>query len=297
MAKSDGTPIYEGPFGDAPESMLVQPGSYSVKALSREFSKPAFSAPQYGDEQCVVVESGKSVSVELLCSQINSGVRLKTSSDFLTAYPNSSLVLKSSDGSLMYSYSEKRIAYFRCGNVSLVLSQGGKDQTLMTRWLEPGEILSLGVGVPSGAAAGGKGVSISVDTTRVWTEEQLIIGQTSANGQKAEDAMGVTEAMSSVGMSGVWVRGYIVGGDLTSSSGSFSAPFSSKTNVILGPKSSTVNRSACLSVQLPSGNVRDALNLVDHPDIKGRRVCLKGDVVASYFGLVGIKNVTDYVLE
>ena len=59
----------------------------------------------------------------------------------------------------------------------------------------------------------------------------------------------------------------------------------------------TTSRSSCLAVQLSSGSVRDNLNLVDNPEILGRRVALKGDVVASYYGLVGIKNVVDYVVE
>lgn len=298
VADSDGNVIYEGYYGDAPESMMLKSGSYNVRALSGEFSKPAFSSPQYGDEQCVVVNSGETVSVKLFCSQVNSGVRLKTSPDFLTSYHGASLVLKSSEGSLLYSYSEKRIAYFKPGNVSLALSQGGNDNTLMTRWLEPGEILSLGVGVASGTnGSGHKEISIAIDTARVWIEDDLVIGGQNVGGSSAEDAMGITQAMASIGKEGVWVRGYIVGGDLTSTSGSFEEPFKYRTNIILGPKSSTVNRSSCLAVQLQSGSARDNLNLVDNPGLKGRRVCLKCDITSSYFGLVGLKNVTDYVLE
>jgi hypothetical protein len=124
-----------------------------------------------------------------------------------------------------------------------------------------------------------------------------VIGGQSVGGSSAEDAMGITQAMASIGKEGVWVRGYIVGGDLTSTSGSFEEPFKYRTNIILGPKSSTVNRSSCLAVQLQSGSARDNLNLVDNPGLKGRRVCLKCDITSSYFGLVGLKNVTDYVLE
>ena len=51
-----------------------------------------------------------------------------------------------------------------------------------------------------------------------------------------------------------------------------------------------------MSVQLPSGDVRDALNLVTNPELVGRRVCLKGDIEAAYFGLPGIKNVSDFVI-
>jgi hypothetical protein len=198
----------------------------------------------------------------------------------------------------MYSYSEKRIAYFKPGNVSLALSKGGTDEILMTRWLEPGEILSLGVGVSGSAnSSNSKEISIAIDTSRVWIEDHIVIGGQDSSGTDAEDAMGITQAMSSVGKEGVWVRGYVVGGDLSSTSGSFEVPFSSRTNMILGPKPSTSDRSSCLAVQLPGGAVRDALNLVDNPEIKGRKLLLKGDIVAPYFGLVGIKNVTDYVLE
>ena len=301
VADSKGTVVYEGTYGDAPESVFVKAGSYNIRALSGEITTPAFSSPQFGDEQCVLVEKGERAAVKLVCSQVNSGIRIKRTSGFLVSYPDASLVLKSSSGSLMYGYSEKRIAYFPSGNVSLILSQGGKDEVLMTRWLEPGEILSLGVSASSGgmgtAAGGSREISVAIDTSRVWTEESFVIGESDGRGESSDNPMGITQAMSSVGEHEVWVCGYIVGGDLSSSSASFDEPFTSRTNIVLGPKSVTTSRSSCLAVQLSSGSVRDNLNLVDNPEILGRRVALKGDVVASYYGLVGIKNVVDYVVE
>ena len=53
VKNSAGDVLYEGAYGDSPESMLVNPGSYTVKAVSRVFEKPEFSAPQFGDEQVV----------------------------------------------------------------------------------------------------------------------------------------------------------------------------------------------------------------------------------------------------
>lgn len=301
VTNSDGEVIYEGKYKDAPESVIVKEGSYTVRALSRNFSRPAFSSPQYGDEQCVIVKADEIVSVKLICSQVNSGVRLKTSQEFLTAYPSASLVLKSEQGSLMYSYSEKRIAYFLSGNISLVMSEGGTDNTLLTRWLGPGEILSLGVGVSQkqdpNTGLKRDDISISIDTSRVWIEENFIIGESNNGGTTSTSAMSVSQAMSAAGTSDVWVRGYIVGGDLTNTSGSFTGPFEARTNLILGPKSTTTNRASCLSVQLPTGEIRDKLNLVDNPQILGQKVCLKGDLVDSYFGLAGIKNISEYILE
>ncbi|MBO5979595.1 MAG: DUF4493 domain-containing protein [Bacteroidales bacterium] len=301
VTDSEGKPIYEGTYNEAPESVIVQEGIYNVRVLSREFKTPDFSSPQYGDEQVVTVNAGDTVSIKFICSQVNSGVRLKISPDFLTVYPEAALVLKSGEGSLMYSYSEKRIAYFLPGNVSLILSQGATDNTLMTRWLNPGEILSLGVGVSqkqdTETGVFKDDISISVDTSRVWIEDQFVIGEEDKKGETSENAMSLAQAMASVGKEDVWVRGYIVGGDLTNTSGSFEGPFESASNVILGPKSTTVNRSSCMAVQLSSGKVRDALNLVDNPERQGQGVCLKGDIVEPYFGLVGLKNVTDYALE
>lgn len=301
VVDSKGEVVYDGTYLNAPESVVVKEGTYTVRVLSREFSKPAFSSPQYGDEQQVVVAADEVSSVKLICSQMNSGVRLKTSENFLVAYPDAALVLKSDQGSLIYSYSEQRIAYFLSGNVSLVMSQGGVDNTLLTRWLGPGEVLSLGVGVSlkQDPESGLKrdDISISVDTSRVWIEENFVIGEDDGGGESASKAISISQAMSSAGMNDVWVRGYIVGGDLTTASGSFTGPFTSNSNLILGPKPTTTNRSSCLAVQLPSGKVRDNLNLVDHPELLGRKVCLKADIVNSYFGLVGLKNVSDYELE
>ena len=302
VTDAEGAIIYEGTYNDAPESVIVNEGTYAIKVRSREFTKPEFSSPQYGDEQVVVVKAEETVSVKLICSQVNSGVRLKISPDFLVVYPDAALVLKSAEGSLMYSYSEKRIAYFLPGKVSLVLSEGGTDNVLLTRSLGAGEILSLGVGVSQKkdpfTGLYRDDISISIDTSRVWIEENFVIGEDDKNGTTAEAAMSIAQAMVSAGMEDVWVRGYIVGGDLSNTSGSFEGPFKSDTNIILGPKSTTNNRSSCLAVQLQSGSkVREDLNLVDNHGLLGKRVCLKGDIVESYYGMIGLKSVTDYVLE
>ena len=94
-----------------------------------------------------------------------------------------------------------------------------------------------------------------------------------------------------------WVSGYIVGGDLSSSSASFEPPFTSRTNLLLGPRSSTMDRNSCLSVNLPSGNIRDELNLVDNQSLLGRKVCIKGNIVEAYYGIPGLKGVVGFELQ
>ena len=297
VTDSKGKVIYEGLYGDCPESMIVNAGSYVVKAVSCEFDTPEFDAPQYGDEQCVVVPNGGATDVKLVCRQINSGVRLKIGKEFLTECPNGVLFLKSSQGKLMYGYSEKRIAYFLPGNVSLILNNNGEDETLMSRTLLAQDVLTIGVNVASSGSSSKQGrISIAVDTVRNWIEESYLIGGKNDKGSESDDAMTVHEAQMSVGAKDVWVCGYIVGGDLTSASASFEEPFASRTNLLIGPKSSTQDRDACLSVQLPSGEFRDALNLVDNEHLLKRKVYLRGDIVDAYFGIPGIKNVSEYIL-
>ena len=84
---------------------------------------------------------------------------------------------------------------------------------------------------------------------------------------------------------------------MTSSSASFRPPFKSQTNILIGSRSSVTDRDACLSVQLQKGDIRDALNLVDNPDILGRYVWLRGDVVDAYYGMPGIRNITECILK
>ena len=299
VSDMSGEIIYEGLYGDSPEVLSVPEGKYTVSLASCIFDKPAFSSALFGDEKNVEVSSGENVNVRMECAQLNSGVRLDISPAFLEACPGGVLLLKSDKGSLMYSYSEKRIAYFHPGKVSLILSESGEDEVLMTRWLEPREICSITVSVSSSSdndTGIGKGITVALDTSRFWTQEEYVIGG-NGRGESADMALSVQSARSSTGKKDVWIQGYIVGGDLTNASASFEEPFSSRSNILLGSRPTSADRESCLAVQLLSGDVRDGLNLVDNPELLGRRVCLKGDLVESYFGLVGIKNVTEYKLD
>ena len=296
----EGEIIYDGVYGDSPESIMVDAGSYTIYVRSCDFTRPAFAAPQYGDEQCVVVPSGGVADVRLTCVQMNAGILLKVDESFLRNCPDAALFLKSSAGKLMYGYSEKRIAYFPPGTVSLMMSENGADRVLFTRELQPRTVLEVHVSAADGSGQSAQeSIRVAVDTSRIWNTESYVIGGggSSGKGDSVSDALTVSQALASVGEEGVWVNGYIVGGDLTSSSASFEAPFSSRTNIILGPRSSTSSRSSCLSVSLPAGEIRDDINLVDNPHLLGRKVCVKGDIVEAYYGMPGLKNLVDYELK
>lgn len=299
VSDSDGGIIYDGSYGASPESIMVDAGSYDIYVRSCDFSKPAFSTPQFGERQCVVVPSGGVCDVKLTCVQMNAGIRLRIDESFLKCCPDAVLFLKSSSGKLMYSFTETRVAYFLPGNVSLMMSENSVDRILFTRELQPRSVLDIAVSAASDSDSPSKeSISVAVDTTRNWTSESYVIGEEENDeGEDMSRALTVSQALSSIGAEEVWVSGYIVGGDLTSSSASFDPPFTSRTNIVLGPRSSTDDRDACLSVNLPSGTVRDGLNLVDNPSLLGRKVCIKGDIVEAYYGIPGLKNVSGFELQ
>ena len=290
--------LYDGTYGDSPEYLRVDPGNYTVSVKSISFQAPAFSRPQYGDEQVVVIPAGQRVNVTLRCALLNAGIRLKISSAFPVAFPDGVLFIKQEDTRLKYVYKETRIAYTKPGSTSVILYNEGKDEILLTRTLEARQILNLGINV---AATDGQGsMSVVLDTSKVWTNDEYLIGGDNppADDGREPSAIPVGDVSQHIDEKGVWVYGYIVGGDLTSNGKTVkTGEITKATHLALADRSSITNKASCLAVELPKGKIRDALNLVDHPNLIGRRVYVKGDLVAGYFGTRGLKNTNDFVLK
>ena len=183
-----------------------------------------------------------------------------------------------------------------------MLNHSGKTFTVHSLELRPGEIMTLGLSVaesmPKAALYTGAGISVRVDTMRLWSSAEIAWNGASSGGDdtvpSVPDAVSVSTARGMAGSKDVWVCGYIVGGDLTSKSCSFEGPFSSRTNLVLADVPACTDRSRCMSVQLSVGDIRSALNLVDNPSLLGRQVWLRGNIVESYYGLPGLQNLSDY---
>ena len=313
VTDAGGKVLYEGAYGESPESLLVDAGSYTVAVHSIEFTAPGFSRPVYGDEQVVLVKAGSTVTVRLNCILENAGVRLQVAPDFLTSYPDGVLYLKSGDTRLMYGYSERRIAYFKPGPISLVLNNRGVDEVLLTRTLDARTILTLNLSAPHGGAAAASSITVAVDTAKVWNHESYVIGGGSGSGSGSgsggsgsgddsaadiDNAYSVAQAHDHTGEDDVWVFGYIVGGDLSTAGTTVkTSKLTKATHLAIASRSTVTAKASCVAVELPKGAIRDALNLVDHPDLIGTRVYLKGSLVPSYFGTTGLKSVSDYVLK
>lgn len=95
------------------------------------------------------------------------------------------------------------------------------------------------------------------------------------------------------------IKGYIVGtvdGQVYESGCVFSQTATSMTNLLLADDAEETDHTNCIPVQLPSGAVRSALNLVENPGNYKKFVTLTGSL-EKYFGVAGLKSVTKYVIE
>ena len=95
------------------------------------------------------------------------------------------------------------------------------------------------------------------------------------------------------------VKGYIVGtinGQVYAEGCVFSGTAESKTNLLIADNPDETDYNKCIPVQLPTGKVRNALNLVDNPSNYKKLVTLTGSL-EKYFAVAGLKNVTAYSID
>ena len=102
----------------------------------------------------------------------------------------------------------------------------------------------------------------------------------------------IAQAISKQGENGKYVKGYIIGA-ATSGKGGPKLIESSGTNIMLAESMDETDVAKMIPVQLPQGAVRDALNLKDNPENKGKLVAVMGDLTA-YFSAPALKNVKEY---
>lgn len=101
----------------------------------------------------------------------------------------------------------------------------------------------------------------------------------------------------------VWVTGYIVGWidtdatashSLNAESARFTVPTGTETNLLIAQSADETDWTKCATVQLPSGPVRNALNLSRNPGNLGKLVTIKGETGSKYCGAMGVRSVTAY---
>ncbi|MGE0090679.1 MAG: DUF5689 domain-containing protein [Bacteroidales bacterium] len=98
-----------------------------------------------------------------------------------------------------------------------------------------------------------------------------------------------------------WVKGYIVGAaEYVSGTGNifhFDSPFGSvNTNLFIADDPNETNSANVFVVQLPSGTIRDILNLVSNSDNYKKEVMVRGNL-EDYFGQPGMKETIGCIID
>lgn len=107
----------------------------------------------------------------------------------------------------------------------------------------------------------------------------------------------VFELNNSTGSTKAWVEGFIVGyiKGKTINDVVFSSSDSVTSNILIAASATTNDVSLCLPVQLPSGAMREQLNLKNNAANLGKSVKLY-TTLEKYFSVTGLKNTSDCVI-
>ncbi len=131
----------------------------------------------------------------------------------------------------------------------------------------------------------------------VTAEDQTVIKGYSVNFYLTDNdgsqdrPFSIAEAQALQGEGSFWIKGYIVGCVVTTDGSITQTVVNS--NLALGSDELGTSH---MSVQLPAGTVREALNLESNPGNLGKMVSVYGSL-ETYCGIAGIKNVSDYVIS
>ena len=146
--------------------------------------------------------------------------------------------------------------------------------------------------------------TISILTARIKTLEENAGIEPPKDNLAGDGEYTVASAMNLYNSNGgtkvsITVCGYIVGA-MTKTTGSpeftidaITAGSNSNTNLIIADNPNIQDITQCMAVQLPSGTIRDELNLQANPDNHKKPIKITGSL-ESYFGAAGIKSAKSY---
>ena len=302
IANSYGTVFYEGLYINRPEMLYVKPGNYKVRIASEEFKEPGTLRPLFGQEVTVKAKKDSTMCIHLLSRQMTGGVRFEFTSGFLSWFKGTGLYLRRDSVSFKYNYGSRDYVYFYPGTITVKYKNkdgyptytppdkpGYEDTVLFTRKLKATELVTIKLDydltkVPS------TGLSMKIDTTRTRVSEYYNVPGIAPYGCQS-----VWYAQNHVGDT-LKLFGYIVGGDATSTTFNRVKPFKSKTNIVVAANDWQTLKEKTMAIELTEGPIRNALNLVDHPEHLKKPIAITGIIVDLYFGYPGMKKVTDYLL-
>lgn len=120
-------------------------------------------------------------------------------------------------------------------------------------------------------------------------------GTTTGNGSE-DTPFNVADIQGGATGTGVWVQGYVVGwveGQYYTEGAHFDANATVASNILLADAPDVTDAAKCIPVQLPVGDVRNAISLMNNKSVYKKQVMLKGNT-AAYFGQSGLKEVSAF---
>ncbi|MBO4603496.1 MAG: choice-of-anchor J domain-containing protein [Salinivirgaceae bacterium] len=219
-------------------------------------------------------------------SDINNDITLQISTNYTAGNAPSSATWSKIDATWTEGSDWKT---FATTNVN-ISAYAGQKITLAIKYVSTSkkagtlEIKSIGILNKTEAQQGGEG------------------GGTSIGNGTFDNPLSVTEALTASGTK--WIKGYIVGvyetkdanGTISTYAMSTIAPFYTATNILIASSASETDIKNCMPVQLPTGDIRAVLNLVDNATNVGKEVMIYGSL-EKYFNMPGVKSLTGYWLD
>jgi len=292
-----GAPIISGIYSAIPDPVILEPGNYTITALSELMGAPAFEKPAYGSTVDVGVVAGVKNTVQMICTQINAGLRIVYAPDFKAQYQTYHVKVTGGDGMLTYQQDELRTGYFAPGTLQIELSIEGEESMQISKSVIARDMLVLTVlpGQTNPGVTGSIELQLSVDTLRVWRREEWKPGAPSNDGLTPETAYTVAEARLLGSGNNVWICGYIVGGDATNTAFKTAPPFTANSNLLIADSPLEQQRANCMAVELPTSpaSLRATFGMPAHgADLLGRRSWFRGNI-ETYFGHPGLRTTRE----
>ena len=301
ITTSGGIAVYDSTYAARPDVFYVKAGTYKVRVTSREFSEPDIY-PLFGQELSVKAKKDSTLRVEIVSRQLTGGLRFSFTHGFTSWFKGTGIYLKRDTLEVKYGYGTRHYLYFYPGEMAVIYRNkdghpsytppdkpGYADTVLFKRKLKANELVTISLDYDLTKVAR-EGFTFNADTFRVRKDEYFNLGGIAPYGCNS-----VWYAQTHVGDT-INLFGYIVGGDVSSTTFKKEKPFTSKTNIVIGAQDWQALREKTVGVELPNGDIRKKLNLVDHPENLKKPIVIHGVVSDSYFGYPGLKNVTWYQL-
>lgn len=109
-----------------------------------------------------------------------------------------------------------------------------------------------------------------------------------------DDPFGVADlAAVAAAKSDIWIKGYVAGAEAAAAPMSVGSDTPSRDNILLASKANEYRPDKCVRVELAEdSDIQARLNVVDHPDLVGKKVMLRGDIVLVN-GIVRVANLSE----